>query len=597
MAMLSRLRATGFRTKLLAGISVIVVLTFCIAGIATYRIYMGLFEEEVSEQYRKASEQAMTQLEFRMQELYRISNAIVFNPTVEKAVTGLATNQIESLYDRYELQESIIEELQQVKIDAPQLQSLYLYDMNGTNYYHGLMKESAEPIGADLFAQILAKVEQSSGQLVWMNEALPSRIERSGTRDVIIASRWMRNKQLGMYGMLVMVIDEEFVSRSFREMTADGEGSVQLFDQYNRILYSSENVESGTSADSSWLTGPASRIEQEGREAVYFTRNFSPQLSFTLVSRVSMSDFLSTSRRIFNVHVLTGLISIVLSGLLIMLLSNRLLRPMKELVQGMRGIRAGRFDIRIQIRSSDELGYIAESFNAMAANVEGLIKEVYLRQISEREAELKALQAQVNPHFLYNTLNGLYWKLYLQHDLETAELVSSLSELLKYSLARVWKETTLREEARQIRNYLAIQSAFLENDFEARIEIDPEAERCLTPRFILQPLIENAFVHAFKGRSESKQLLIRAYRDRDDLWIEIADNGAGMEPERIKQVMEEETEAKERPSLGVRNVMRRIDLLYGAPYGLRMTSMPGEGTTIRLLLPYREPARGLEEGA
>ncbi|MCR2805623.1 cache domain-containing sensor histidine kinase [Paenibacillus soyae] len=595
MAMLSGLRALGFRTKLLAGISVIVVLTFCITGIATYRIYLGLFEEEVSAQHRKASEQAMTQLEFRIQELYRISNAIVFNKTIEDAVTGLATNRIDTPYERYALQESMITELQQVKIDAPQLQSLYLYDLNGTNYYHGLMKESAEPIDASLFEEIRGRVEQSSGQLVWMNKALPSRIERSGTRDVIIASRWMRNKELGMYGMLVMVIDEQFISRSFREMTAEGEGQVYLFDQYNRMLFPSPNQADQTQPDNSWFTGPASRIEQEGNNSVYFTRNVSLQLSFTLVSRVSMSDFLSKSRRILNVHVLSGLVSILLSGLLIMLLGNRLLQPMKELVQAMRGIRAGRFDIRIRIRSSDELGYIAESFNAMAANVEGLIKEVYMRQLSEREAELKALQAQVNPHFLYNTLNGLYWKLYLQHDLETAELVSSLSELLKYSLAPVWKETTLQEEVRQIRNYLAIQSAFLENDFEARIEIDPEADDCLTPRFILQPLVENVFVHAFKGQSKPKLLLIRAYREMDEVKIEIVDNGAGMEPEKLGRVLQEEQVAKERPSLGVRSVMRRIDILYGEPYGLRMTSKPGEGTTIQLLLPYRTSAQGLEE--
>jgi two-component system sensor histidine kinase YesM len=210
---------------------------------------------------------------------------------------------------------------------------------------------------------------------------------------------------------------------------------------------------------------------------------------------------------------------------------------------------------------------------------------VYERQLSEREAELKAIQAQLNPHFLYNTLNGLYWKLYVQNDMETANLVSALSGLLKYSLERVDKHTVLREELRQIRHYLDIQDAFMENRFHAEIEAGDDVLDCKMPRLLLQPIVENAFVHAFRDRTSGKRLTISAERRDGLLRIVTTDNGSGMEPDQIDHILSAASD-EERMPIGLRSVIRRIELLYGKPYGLEIESVPGGGTTITLRLPY-----------
>ncbi|MDQ1914658.1 histidine kinase [Paenibacillus sp. GD4] len=585
-------RQISFRSKLLIGVSAIIFFTVNLTGLISYQTHLRLFEKEVTGQYVKASEQAMTQLELRIQELYRISNYIVFHPTIERIITKLSNSSEElTPADRHFEQELISEQLRQVKFDAPQLLSLYLYDLSGTNYYHHLMKEAVEPLSPAIFEEVRGMVGNSKGDLVWMRKTIPSQIEQSGLRSVIIGSRWMRGTQSGVYGLMVMVIDEEFLTRSFREIGGGDGGRVYLYDALPKLLYTN-GTEPGTPELSRYLNGTnQSGIVKEGDNTYFYSAVYSKNIWFTLISRVSLSDILRESRQILGTSLWLGLLSIGLSGVMIVLLSGRLLAPLRELVQAMRTMREGNFSIRTRPRTHDELGFLGESFNSMAANVQELIKKVYLSRISEREAELKALQAQLHPHFLYNTLNGLYWKLYLQNDLDSANLVFSLSSLLKYSLVRLKKRTTLREELQQIDNYLRIQAAFLENGVEARIEADDDVLDCSMQRLLLQPLVENAFVHAFRDQMTPKRLVIRAYPFNEMLKVEIEDNGCGLTPEQLERVLSPESAAEgeqERESLGVRSVIKRIDLVYGPPYRLGITSTPGQGTTVHLYLPLEK---------
>ncbi|PYI52163.1 sensor histidine kinase [Paenibacillus flagellatus] len=569
--------------KLILGLSVIILFSCSITGYLSYRTHLQLFEEEYSDQYAKANEQAMANLELRIQEIYRISNYIVFNSVIEKVVTKLMTNKGDNLFEDYLEHDELQSLLRQVKLDAPVIKTVLFYDLQGTNYYYGHIDESIGRLNDEAFRDVMRNVGPSNGQLIWMRKVLPSPSDEGKSNNVIIASRWMKKgKTLETYGLLVMILDEALFSGPLRDLAKGRDGRVYLYEQRGLPLY--QQGDSGPApvpeADS-----PPVYIRRENGGTNLYALHRSPMFQFTLLSRVSLEAFQEKSKILLNISLYSGLGAIALSCVLIALLSRRLLRPMKDLVKAMRMMRGGNFDVRVRPRSKDELGFLGESFNAMADNVRSLIEEVYLRQLSEREAEMKALQAQLNPHFLYNTLNGFYWKLYLQNDMESANLVSALSSLLKYSLERVSKRTTLREELQQIRNYLDIQAAFVENRFQAEIRAADEALDCTVLRLILQPVVENAFVHAFRDRAADKKLVIEASREGDMLVVAIADNGCGMTAEQIGRIREAER-AGEKPSIGLRSVVRRIDLTYGEPYGLDIESVPGEGTTVVLRLPF-----------
>jgi two-component system sensor histidine kinase YesM len=329
-----------------------------------------------------------------------------------------------------------------------------------------------------------------------------------------------------------------------------------------------------------------------------FVQNRSDQVSFSLVSRVSLEDIRKKSKIIGNVTFYLGIVSILLTAALVAYNSRRLLIPLKTLVEGMRELRQGNFSARIQLATRDEMEFIGQNFNSMAEHINSLIKEVYLRQLSEREAELKALQAQLNPHFLYNALDMIYWKVYLV-DRDTAKIVVSLADMLRFVLEPVDKMVTLKDELQQIRNYVLIQTARFGDDLQTVIEADDDVRECRMIRFLLQPMVENIFVHAFRHMTSNMRIHILACRRGDSLLIRIVDNGCGMEPETIARVLGEKKGMSDgqRQGLGMQSVARRIDLIYGSMYGIEIKSQAGSGTIVQLTLPIQTSDAMDKEGA
>ncbi|WP_178019567.1 sensor histidine kinase [uncultured Paenibacillus sp.] len=401
----------------------------------------------------------------------------------------------------------------------------------------------------------------------------------------------MKTSHLETYGLLIMLFDQTLFSSSLDELTRGEAGKVYLFDARDRLLYTDDSEAAGLKPPT-LLTMEATEIRTVDQTPYLFSRSHSDATSFSLISRVSLQDIRSQTQNIFKIALYSAILSIIAAWILVMLTGQRLLRPLKMLVQGMRRLREGRFDTRLEIHSRDELGFLGQSFNSMAANIDSLIKEVYERKINEREAELKALQAQINPHFLYNTLDTIYWSVYLKDDFETAKLVVSLSQLLRYALESVHEKTTLNDEIHQIENYLYIQRIRFRDELITNISIDDEVRDCLVIRLIMQPLVENIFIHAFREKQSDLKIEIRAYRNADKLIIEIADNGCGISEENVLRLTDvgkaRVLDRSGSDRIGINSVIRRIDLIYGQEYGLEIGSKLGAGTVMKLCLPFQQ---------
>ncbi|MBD2869138.1 cache domain-containing sensor histidine kinase [Paenibacillus arenilitoris] len=578
----------SFKVKLIASLSAVILVVFCLSGYISYRIHLDIFETELSKQFAKANEQALLRLELRIQDIYRISDYVVFNPYVEEIIMNSSGEEGGTKYQQYLDRKELDELLNKVKLDAPQLRSLYLYDLNGNRFYIN-NSLSVNLLGEEEYRSIASNLEGTEGGIVWDRVTLPSSVEQSGFKDVIVASRLMKTPELVTYGVMVMIFDETLFSKFLTTLAERETGRVYIFDQRNQLLYTDESSPYRI-PPSDLLALHQTDIRTVNKVPYLLTKSRSEEIDFSLVSSVSLKDMQADSQKIFEVAVYSAILSIVLAGILVTVTGQQLLRPLKLLMKGMQQLRQGNFDTHIEIQTKDELALIGQSFNTMAAHINSLIREVYERQLNEREAELKALQAQLNPHFLYNTLDTIYWELYLKDDLETAKLVVSLSEILRSALEPVNEMITLKDEIHQIQNYLNIQQARFKEDLHAVIRMDEEVEHCLLIRLLLQPLVENVFVHAFRDKETDKLIQIHAYRHSDQLRIEITDNGCGVHSEMLEQLTAgsaSATEERKRERLGVKSVIRRIDLVYGKPYGLEMSSERGAGTTMKLILPYQ----------
>lgn len=576
----------SFRVKLILSLSVIILLTFGVTGYLTYRYNLSLFEEEISKQFSSTNEEAMAKMDLKVQEVVRISQTVVFNPEIEKVITRINSSEDSDPFNLYYNKKQIEEQIFQIKSDAPYITGMYLYDLKGNPSYFSYTTSMINILDENVFGVILSKINDTYGDLVWISMPLSSSVEPSGFRNTIIVARWMKNSALNTYGVLVMAFDESFFSGSLKELTKNGEGEVYLFNKNNELLFSNSPESSVDKRERLKNLNQTQLMDNH-----LFVQAQSKETSFKLVSGTSLTAIQSKNRDLFQKIVYSGLISILLTSVLIVLSTGNLLRPLKDLLQGLRKVRSGDFDTRIEIRTKDELAYIGESFNAMAEQVGRLIKEVYLTQLSEKEAELKALQAQLNPHFLHNMFNEIYWKLYLQDEIETAALIAAISEMLKYSLMPVRTLTTVGEELQQIRNYLKVQKELFETDLETIIQADDDVLNGQVMRSLLQPLVENVFMHAFRNKVSHKVLLIKASSRDGFLEIEVTDNGCGMDEVAISQILGFEgsslpQRSDGRESLGVRSVVRRIELVYGTPYRLEINSVIESGTTMRLILPF-----------
>ena len=282
-------------------------------------------------------------------------------------------------------------------------------------------------------------------------------------------------------------------------------------------------------------------------------------------------------------------ICIVLLVLLGYLFSRRTVSCLERLTENMNQIHLGFRKVTVSSSSNDEVGVLIRSFRRMMDQMNHLISEVYEGKIRLQHSEMKALQAQINPHFLYNSLSIINWKALEAGKEEISRVTLALSTYYRTSLNRGETMTTVENELNNIRAYLKIQLIMHDNSFQVieNISLDTEAMCLQTPKLILQPFVENAIDHGLDlSEKEEKCLTVSVREDEDSILFEIEDNGAGMEKERAREITSYQSKG-----YGVRNVCERIRVLYGAAGSVRVDSSPGEGTKVTIRIPKKTEKR------
>ena len=262
--------------------------------------------------------------------------------------------------------------------------------------------------------------------------------------------------------------------------------------------------------------------------------------------------------------------------------------PVKKLSRAMKEVQQGNFDCHITNKRRDEMGGLIDTFNYMVFKIDVLIKEIYQEKLAQKNAELKALQSQINPHFLYNTLDTINWMLLEKEEYGISSIVVSLGEMMKYVVSRSSRTVALEEEIRHISHYLLIQKERMEDKLEYEIDVPERYRQLQVPRLILQPLVENSVIH---GLEDGGKVKVRAYEENEtgECCLEVSDNGIGISLEKLDQIKSGTGSAgQDHMSIGMENVNRRIKLLYGERYGLRIESEQGKGTKICFCVPLDE---------
>jgi len=244
------------------------------------------------------------------------------------------------------------------------------------------------------------------------------------------------------------------------------------------------------------------------------------------------------------------------------------------------------FDIVLSEKGNDEISLVSKSFNKMSRKLNELINEVYIVQLKQKEAELKVLHEQINPHFLYNTLNTIYWVCQLEKAPESAKLVQALSKLFRLSLNSGNEITTVEKEIEHLKYYILIQKKRFEDLIQFNIEVDEKLLNCNIVKLILQPLVENAIQHGIERKGSEGSITVRIYQEQDDLIYEVEDDGIGADVNELYELLHKVQDGNR--GFGLKSVNDRIILHYGADYGLKFFSE----TTKGLRVVVRQPLKG-----
>lgn len=323
------------------------------------------------------------------------------------------------------------------------------------------------------------------------------------------------------------------------------------------------------------------------RRMVVFSK--SELTGWQIIKILSSEELTRQQRLLFNITLLILLLSFIFTSFLTIYLSNHLTRPLTKLLEQTKAIAVGNFDRDPSIEGENELGVLGQGINEMAANIRNLLNQIIRDEQDKRRLELEVLQHQINPHFLYNTLNSLKMMAMIQKADGIKEMVVALGRLMMNMAKNTSEKITLADEIALLNDYVYIQNIRYKGKIKLEYHVENEAmlQCCKIIRFTLQPIVENAIFHGIEPKKDAGRIGIQITESEDILGICIEDDGVGMTMDQIESVLQNVSGDKNRglSGIGIKNVDERIKLIYGLGFGLTIESVVGEFTRVYLKIP------------
>ena len=300
--------------------------------------------------------------------------------------------------------------------------------------------------------------------------------------------------------------------------------------------------------------------------------------------------------RLFIVFIIALILFIL--ALINSYISSRITNPIKELEKSVGILEEGNLDVPVYAGGSYEIQHLGKSIGDMAAQIRLLMKDIVTEHEAKRKQEFDTLQSQINPHFLYNTLDIIVWMIENEQKAEAVKAVTALARFFRISLSKGKSIITVRDELEHVRNYLMIQHMRFKNKFTYEIQAEDGVLELASLKLMLQPLVENAIYHGMEFMDGDGEILLKVWKEEGELYFSVIDNGLGMTEEQVGNLFTgaSHVDSKRGSGIGVKNVNERIKLYFGEKYGLSIESEPDEGTTVKIHLPVVTYSEAVERG-
>ena len=325
---------------------------------------------------------------------------------------------------------------------------------------------------------------------------------------------------------------------------------------------------------------------EKGNRGKLYSISRSNKTGWTVVGCMSVSELLRKSNQAQSIYVLISALLMIVALLFSRFLAKSLTYPLQRLRDSMSRVQEGHFDgADVEIDSENEIGSLTKSFNVMTHRIQDLMEQNVKEQEAKRKSELKALQSQINPHFLYNTLDSIIWMAEGRKYEEVVLMTASLARLLRQSISNEDEVVPLAREVEYAKGYLTIQKMRYKDKLEFEIDVEPSILNIPLIKLVLQPIIENAIYHGLKYKESKGLLQVKGFMKDGNAVLQVIDNGVGMDEETLSHIYDKHKVNYRSNGVGVYNVQQRLVLYYGKDYGIIYHSEKGKGTTASVVIP------------
>lgn len=566
---------------------IVVLIPLLSLGIFSYFTSADLLEEQVLVQQNQTIGLIESNIKLMLNDVQDISFYIMNNETFQNMLNNPKP-------DEYNLaQQTMVSYLSNLKVAKQYISFIIVYGENGFLYrdFNEFYREVI-PYEQLMETPTYIVTAAKAGEANWMFSSDPLFPYLQQYNEIMIGRRitniYDADQKLGM---LFIGIRREALLDSIKDI--DISESTQLLlidDNYNLVASNQRNREieyyrQGDLAFKKTLTNPGSNpiVHVNGKDYYVTTSQVEPY-EWSVVSLTPLQEIRSQHQVLLRFTLIASVSLLLIVGLLSMFLSRNITSPIQKLLRSMSDFKRGDFNQKVPVQSNDEIGLLTQRYNQMVVDLNELIQKVYISQTNQKMIELKTLQAQIEPHFLYNTLDYIFLNSKINGDNDTAEVVRSLSQLFRISLNRGNDYYKLENEINQIRAYVHIQHARFPNRFRVEYDIDPIVEPYLTSKLLLQPIVENAIIHSFTAKTDGEGILrITGHMAAEGIVFTVEDNGRGMTELQVAELLE--VSPRSSGGYGIKNVNERLTMLFGEEYRLRISSTEGKGTIVTIYLP------------
>lgn len=573
--------------KLFISFLIISVVPLSFVGWITYTKYSNNLYEKLEYHANYILSQKMKALHTLLTDLERMKTSITQNNTFSEFVEN---NDVAKQPPYYLKLDILMDSIQSIR---PETTGITIISNNGLVYNYGYslnMEYTSERFTELQWFKNSVQTDNLTPKITNLHTRDYSNLEKNQKVYSYVQKVWDRKLKASGYIMIDFKMDLIKYILS-NEVDSTNSSGTFLYDDKGFVLPPNKSVRFSFDTVNKQASG--STIQAEDGKSYLIFKKYNPETKWYVVEFFETNEFyepVSEGKLIALIVTLTSIFVCLLASIFI---SHRISRPIKGLQRVMQGVESGNLDQTFITNSKDELGDLARGFNQMIIKIRQLIQSVAQEEKLKKEAEITALQLQINPHFLYNTLETINSLARKKKEHDISHLIVLLGRLLRLSISSFEEKIPIKQEITYIESYLEIQNARMREPLDFHIVIEPEITECSTVKWILQPIVENAIVHGIDPLRSSGRIDVEGKTKGDLIVFTIKDNGVGINSEGLEQIRyrlknKSENLTKYKKKIGLYNVQTRIHSHYGNSFGISIESKTHEGTTVTITIPREE---------